>query len=334
MIVEVPLGRRQLPEAVDEVETPAPSTRMELGLASTFAAVFKRGVRRYVEISGQSEADVVAEIRKRAERMRGEYFGPRISPPQFEYNVPLERLAYIYKYCTCSAGLFLEVMEEDQVSAFVQEAVEKRGDVKVCAFGGGPGTELVSMSSHLLRSGFETGVTFTVVDRENNWAESYEATVREVQSRMALQYGDRPKDWPLTISHKSLTLDMHQTGGFGDVQGLFGYDLHVLNHVVSEIFHEVGKNADALAKILQVMGHAAAPGSLLVLIDRDEGWVRETSLKLLQMSSRWDVAIAKGTQNYLLPRRESFDEFQPYRTAIVEQPRAKGKVFYIVAERN
>lgn len=80
--------------------------------------------------------------------MRDEWFSG--DTPNIAYEDPLCRFAYLYCHTAVNANLCeFCIRDTEDVSEHINETLDANGELRVCAFGGGPGTELLALAKHL-----------------------------------------------------------------------------------------------------------------------------------------------------------------------------------------
>ncbi len=220
------------------------------------------------------------------------------------------------------------------------------GELKVCAFGGGPGTELLALSKHLWKtrpSGPHVQVTFTLLDRVNEWVESWQALEAQIKAVLKAKYGPFPKH-PFAVSGYFVSNDMTKPNQYVNLPTLFNQDLFFLNYAISEI---TGDNPNYLAtnpqfqELIIAAVEACPSGSKFIVTDRDQDSVIGNSRRLLQDAGLLVSEIGKVCRR--MDDDERSDVLQSYSDDIDCQPRCwwKGKfgsgsnrgAFYLVGTK-
>jgi hypothetical protein len=202
--------------------------------------------------------------------------------PQNPYHDPLCRLAYVYCYLCANANLCeIAIKRSDDLSELITSRLEEEGEVKVCAFGGGPGTELLALAKFLINKKKKArgSISFTLLDEVEEWAETWNLTEKEIRNFLKLNFGKAPS-WPFTISKSFIPFDITEMDNYGNVRQLFGQDLYILNYVVSELFE--AHDLEGLRKLVKAMVESSQPGSKVLVIDRNESGVVAKARRLLQ----------------------------------------------------
>ena len=124
--------------------------------------VVEAAVSTYANSNSQTVAEVLSKIREHVEHTRTEHFNDE---PSIDYNDPLCRLGYLYRHVPAQATLFDHVLSiADEVWPKSTEADQHV--LRVCAAGGGPGTELLGIAKYLLHRPHKMPrkIEFTVLD--------------------------------------------------------------------------------------------------------------------------------------------------------------------------
>jgi hypothetical protein len=267
-----------------------------------------------------NEAPQVVKNHLRA--MNKEWFG--YDPANIDYCDPPCRFAYLFAQTAANANLCeIAIRESPDVCRLTEERAAE-GELKVCAFGGGPGTELLALSKHLWRkrpNGPHVQVTFTLLDRVNEWVESWQALEAEIKAALKAKYGPFPKH-PFSVSGYFVSNDMTKPNQYVNLPTLFAQDLFFLNYAVSEI---TGGNTNYHAthpqfqELITAAVGACRPGSKFIITDRDQDSVIANSQRLLQDAGLQVSQIGK------VCRRMDDDErpevLQAFSDDIERQPR-------------
>jgi hypothetical protein len=261
--------------------------------------------------------------------MNKEWFG--YEPAEIDYGDPLCRFAYLFAHTAANANLCeIAIRESPDVCRLIEQRAAE-GELKVCAFGGGPGTELLALSKHLWKSrpnGPHVQVIFHLLDRVNEWLESWQALDAEIKSVLKAKYGQFPKH-PFSTCGYFVTNDMTKPHQYVNLPVLFSQDLFFFNYAVSEI---TGGNADyhtANPQFLQLVTSAAGAcksGSKFIITDRDQDSVIANSQRLLEGAGLQVGQIGKVCRR--MDGDENPDVLKTYSDDITRQPRTWWKGRY------
>ena len=203
--------------------------------------------------------------------------------PNIAYGDPLCRFAYLYCHTAVNANLCeVAIRSLPAVGQHILDRLNTVGELRVCAFGGGPGTELLALSKFLTgKKGLgelqpHGEVNFTLLDHVPEWAESWNALEAAIKRDFAVTFGHR-RGWPFSISKSFQPFDMTKVEQYANLVQLFEQDLYVLNYVLSEIFSDHA----AFAALFNQMAAHAPSGAQFVIIDRKQDHVVQWARKLL-----------------------------------------------------
>lgn len=215
------------------------------------------------------------------------------SAPAIPYNDPVYRLAYVFCHVAINANLVQRALEdrftdprtgrETSLGQWVRAAMESQGRLRVCAFGGGPGTELLALSKYLVHYPLQVphaDLELTLLDQVSEWAETLEALKEAIYSQYP---AEDPR--PFSIGTSVHPFDMTRLQNYGTLGTLLRRDLFILNYVVSEVFDQ-SRVAD-LAKVVKLM-RDKSPEATFLLLDRSDPRTREVAADII---SRAGLAV-------------------------------------------
>jgi hypothetical protein len=189
--------------------------------------------------------------------------------PNIAYEDPLCRFAYLYCHTAVNANLCeLCIRQSEDVCREIDRALDANGELRVCAFGGGPRTELLTLAKHLCntRPGRPQGdISFTLLDIVEEWCESWNALEGKIKEGLRERFGTRNR-WPFTLSKTFLPFDMTRADEYANLNQVFTHDLYVMNYVLSEIFAE----NTAFGHLILKMANAAPVGAKFLIVDRSQ----------------------------------------------------------------
>ena len=213
----------------------------------------------------RKRADIVAEVVQHIKNNSGQWTSGQI--PQIPYDNPLCRIAYMYGVLPANANLFEYILTNDpDLGDHVWSVNKKHGQVSICAFGGGPGTEMLGLAkwAEATAKGRQLVVDFLALDRENAWLDSWSGLRRRLNARLEAEYGPVRGKWPVLLSGVLSGMDFTRSGCYGDLGSVFGQDIYVMSYVISEVF----TNFQDLRVFTSSMAACAPRGSRFVFIDR------------------------------------------------------------------
>jgi len=129
------------------------------------------------------------------------------------------------------------IRQSKMLREHIAHCLDDAGELRVCAFGGGPGTELLALAKHIIKSG-RTGppatIDFTLIERVTEWCESWTALEGEIKKHLRSKH-KHANQWPFVISKTFLNFDMLNISHYANVSQVLKHDLYIMNYVVSEV---------------------------------------------------------------------------------------------------
>ena len=171
----------------------------------------------------QVDQDIVAHIIDTANQHQN-------PDPSIDYANPLCRLGYMYVHAGVNATLFeLTIKKSPSLSTIINGRANDK--ISVCAVGGGPGTELLSLAKYSLTTkSAPCDIEFTVLDNIPEWAESWTQLGTIVQDRMRSALNTK-----VSVSKSFLQMDVTSPTSYKSYAWLFeGIDIFVFNYLLSE----------------------------------------------------------------------------------------------------
>ena len=255
--------------------------------------------------------------------------------PTIAYGDPLCRFAYLYCHTAVNANICESFIRdhEDTVQYMIGKMNEAE-ELKICAFGGGPGTEFLALTK-LLKQRYQDGlltsysdIDFTLLDNTPEWAESWDTIEAAIRAEFANDYGKR-RNWPFTISKSFQPFDMTRVEQFSNLVQLFVHDIYILNYVVSEIIAD----DEALANLVNTMAHHAPSGARFVFIDRNQDNVSERVSKFITGARLTELWKDESATN--MDSDEQANELEEYIEKIEWKPRVQWNgAFCIIAQKS
>lgn len=223
-------------------------------------AIINDAVKAIAAQRGVPQDEIHAKIKEYLERNSREWRTGR--QPDIPYQDPLCRLAYLYHNVPVNANIIQRIFEYDsELSSHFDSVHDKKSDVSICVFGGGPGPELLDIAKWAGVRGrrLRTALSFLLLDHVREWAEDWLALKRCVRQRCGSG---------VEISGDFLPIDITDRGHFATLGRVFTQDIYVLSYVLSEIFEN--RKVAALRHFVTDMATHAPPGAKFLFVDRDE----------------------------------------------------------------
>jgi hypothetical protein len=260
--------------------------------------------------------DACQVIRQHLATMSREWFSGET--PNIAYEDPLCRFAYLYCHTAANANLCeVAIRSSTELDDFIQSKMSDDEELRVCAFGGGPGTELLALSKHLLREprGGHARITFTLLDRVGEWSETWTALEGQINSELRSRFGSFSH--PFSICKAFITHDLTRSYEYANHAHLFDQDLYFMNYVVSEL---IGDH-DEFQALLTMAISASPSGCKFLVVDRDQDKVIQNSNALLESAGLILGPINKTCCN--MDEDERKEDLEPYITYIGRWPRVQ-----------
>ena len=222
-----------------------------------------------VKKKGITREEVCTKIKNCCREISKAYYSNQ--NPNIPYKDPLYRLAYLYSAVPVNANLVDFVFENDpELEVYLDKVQSINGQVYICTFGGGPGTEILGLAKRIEKRNLNHQIVlkYLLLDQVNEWQESLITIEKQIELKFQHNIGINISSWPLMFrGQHSSKIDITDTGNFGNLGNLFGQDLTILSYIISEVFDDATK----LRGFLTEMVTYAPSGSKFLFIERNEG---------------------------------------------------------------
>ncbi|WP_414530671.1 hypothetical protein [Nodularia chucula] len=227
--------------------------------------VIEREIDFIADHLNKSVDEIYELIVEEAERNQAEWYSNRV--PNLNYQYPACRLAYLYIVAAANSSTFQYVLESDQdLNQYVLGIAKERHEVKICAFGAGPGTELLAMAKFFAQQnlGHSISVDFQLLDRVEEWTSSWYGIRDQINDSFRKLYGTNRSTWPMIPSGNFLACDVTQLDRLPYLGNVWGQDVYVINFLLSEVFND----DPGLRAFLSKVAEFAPSGARFVFIER------------------------------------------------------------------
>jgi len=225
---------------------------------------------------------------------------------------------------------------DTELEDYMDKIQSENGEVGICAFGGGPGTELLGLAKRIetrVRIGRikdQTSLNFLLLDQVNEWMDSWYSIQREINSRFKNSFGSRKTNWPLITSGNSCSIDVTNTKHFGNWGAVFDKDIYVFSYIVSEVFDYHNELQDFITK----MSAQAPEGSKFLFIDR---WGQKWKDNVEGIAEKSGINLSgfhdtKVFRHYMSPDEQKTDLGQIY-IDVGRSPRTTWNAFWVVGTK-
>lgn len=171
-----------------------------------------------------------------------------------EYDEPITRFAYIYRYVACHANIVREHIADTQAL----RELFTRDRVAVTSLGGGPGSEILGIAQHLRDTGASPKVSCTVYDRDQSWADSW----HNIHEKL---------DLSLRFFPMFKYLDVKDAKSWQREKEYLSSDLFSMVFFLSEVY----KHKEAAEEYFTHLFENAKSGALFLVVDNSSGGFKE-----------------------------------------------------------
>ena len=238
---------------------------MAITFYKLLAPVIEKDINFAAQQFGISVKDVYKMILKEADRNQQEWFSNRV--PNLNYQCQACRLAYLYIVAASNANTFKHVLEANaDLNSYVMALAREKRNLKICALGGGPGTELMAITKffHEQRPECSVFVDFQLLDKVQEWANSWYGIRDTIIKTLQSIYGLDRNLWPIVPSGNFMICDVTSPGSLRNTGNIWGQDVYVINFLLSEVFHD-----DPGVRIfIKAIASMAPTGARFVFIER------------------------------------------------------------------
>lgn len=300
---------------------------MSISFFKILGPVIEREVAFIAKKYNLSTDEVYNLIDAEAERNKAEWFSNRI--PNLNYINPVCRLAYLYIVAAANAGTFHHVIESnDDLKGFILETAEKQGHLKTCAFGAGPGTELLALAKffHENPTGDCVPVDFQLLDKVQEWMSSWNGIRDQIRETYRKIHGSKQYKWPMLPSGNLLGCDVTDVRNLHKLGNVWHQDIYVINFLLSEIFDDDPR----LRAFLSEVAKFAPPSARFIFIER-RGYRWTQQIKNIAEQSKLKLSPFRQSESLNLSGENPEDLGPLYRSLCDRRkPRTSWKIVYSI----
>lgn len=230
--------------------------------------VLAKRIQYVADHGGVTPEQVHQLILDEANRNHGQWFSNDV--PNLNYHLPACRLAYLYIVAAANATTFKWILKNDSdLYKHIINISKENRQLNVCAFGAGPGTELMAFAKFFdeERLGFPVQVEFQLLDIEQAWQDSWYGIRDAIKGHFRAAYGPLVSAWPMIPSGNFTCQDVKDTAGMENLGDIWSHDLFVINFLLSELFHD----DPGFRAFMTAVTRRAPVGSRFVFIERRGG---------------------------------------------------------------
>ncbi len=238
---------------------------MTITFFELLGSVIGREIDFIADHSNMAVDEIFQLIVEEAERNQAEWYSNRV--PDLNYSSPACRLAYLYIVAAANSRTFQHVLESNEdLNQYVLEIARERHEIKICAFGAGPGTELLAMAKFFVQQnlGHSVSVDFQLLDKVEEWTSSWYGIRNQINDSFRQLYGSNRSNWPMIPSGNFLACDVTQLDRIPYLGNVWGQDVYVINFLLSEVFND----DPGLRAFLGKVAEFAPSGARFIFIER------------------------------------------------------------------
>ncbi|MCA9049545.1 MAG: hypothetical protein KDA89_12500 [Planctomycetaceae bacterium] len=268
-----------------------PSPRTGVKFFDLLRPVLEKRIDYVAAHGGLTPEQVRQSILDEASRNSEQWYSN--SPPNLNYHLPACRLAYLYIVAAANATTFKWILKNDaDLYQHVVGIAKEKQQLNVCAFGAGPGTELMALAKFFDEEqlGQAVQVEFQLLDIEQAWQDSWYGIRDGIKAHFREAFGATVSAWPMIPSGNFTRQDVKDTAAMENLGDIWTHDVFVINFLLSEIFND---DPD-FRSFMTAVARRAPSGSRFVFIERrGERWAqrmgncaRDAGLKLSPFQER------------------------------------------------
>jgi hypothetical protein len=215
--------------------------------------VINPAILKMISETGLPRSAIVSQVSQHLETISKEYFKNR--RPDIPFDDLLCRMAYLYGTMPINAHVVEVVFDTDSdlQKWFSGQVRNRKGAIKVCTLGGGPGTEILGLAKWIERQHSKTPIALSalVTDKFGAWSEDWLALRDQINRQLNSHYRTTGGVSPLTISGGFQQLDVESSATVGDWQSLCSQDIYMVSYLVSSIFNRFDNLFDFMAELVK-----------------------------------------------------------------------------------
>lgn len=255
----------------------------------------------------------------------------RLPDPIIQYGDPFCRMAYLYMNVAIHSSLVERAIRSfPEVGKTIHDKRAAGDELRVCALGGGPGSELLGLvrviqsQKNIDKAAY---LDFLLVDRIKEWDESWHALKQGVEDQIRIECGADRSKWPTIISRSFLPLDVTNVTDFENFATRFnGTDIFLFCYLVSELKVFV----PSFEKVVNLLVTRSSSNALMVFIDRNERAVRTTIEQLVHNNASLSLIGTKQERGRVEDDPVDLGEWYIHLPSL---PRQKWLAYFAVAKK-
>jgi len=172
----------------------------------------------------------------------------RKTTPNIDYENPFCRMAYLYMNVAIHSYLITTVF--DIHASILKGAFSQNDVIKIGAFGGGPGSELLGTINFLEKNQKilgELSIDFLLIDTVREWDESWHSLKQGVDNYFRKKHGSNWRKWPILVNRSFLPLDATKVSDYSNFPTRFSdIDIYIFSYITSELKGETDNFSEVI----------------------------------------------------------------------------------------
>lgn len=248
------------------------------------------------------------------------------------YSDHLQRFGYLLRQTAVNANLCEILLGRRQsMRTYAEELIASCGVIRVCAIGGGPGTELMAVVKWLNKE-YNDGVyqnpvvvELSLIDVCQDWSDCQNSIVDTLRDMLNEVHGAGAS--PITLQLTPLRHDLTAGCWLSQPSPPAQYDIYIVNYAISEL----PQHRYEVAATLEAVVASAPSSSKFLFIDRNEngipGYVEWAARK-----AGLTAVVSNSTAGEMSAQEKGNRPWQ-YITGTGEWPRSSWRAFYVYGQK-
>lgn len=304
---------------------------MTLSFFRTVKSTLDQALEAYCDKTGIEHSVALVEARHYLRQNSQAYFDRRV---RLEYEKPLCRLAYLYTYVPAHANIVdYSFRQFKALQVLIEDCLTTEETLKICSLGGGPGSELLGLLKYVERTSARgtVNIHFTLLDKYKEWDETWHALEQDICAQFRTIYGRRRADWPASVNHAFLPVDLTSKTDFANMPTRFrGVSLFVINFAMSELLDQV--SVQELVDSLRTLVQQCDDSAYFLFIDRLQDEIETNVAVIIHQLGLVLVEVRK--QQEIMDGDEQASDLGDWFTVRMDRyPKIKLNAFHVLAQK-
>jgi hypothetical protein len=202
--------------------------------------------------------------------------------------------------------------------------------VSICAFGGGPGTELLGLSKWAERTKPQQPIhlEYLLLDKVGQWLGTWRAIQKRIEAKFKKHISKNRFQWPVLIKGDFSPVNIKDRSGLVNWGDIFDQDIYILSYLISEIFEK----SDDFRAFTQGIADHAPKGAKFLFVDRKgQCWKRE----IVEVARQADIELSgfNDMESSINPKTEEVKDLGLLPKEVGILPKLRWKAFWVVGTK-